>query len=203
MIPATNQQHPDSKYILLFLLILIGCLFAISSCTGVRKLSKNVKTEFVKTEQSNKTESKDSATKTVTKVIDSTGTSITIEYDSAKNDSATTIDIITYPPSKDQYFERVQVKSSIKPKSIKVNQAKKKTDEKAAELNVKSAKADENKKEEKKTVVDKGKSQTKFKISWLLPIGLLLLIVLLILAYKNRTCIGNWIKNIFSLIKFI
>ena len=134
--------------------------------------------------------------------------SITIEYDSTGTDTAATVDITIYQPDKDQYFDspqpdRISIKTSVKPKSIKVNQAKKKEDGKAIESNVKNIKTDEKKKDEKTVIVDKSKSKASFKISWWMPIGLLLLIFLLILAYKNRTPIGNWIKNIFSLIKFI
>ena len=65
------QVPPINPYKLLMALMAAFILLCMCSCHSMKKLTKNVKSEVVKSEQSNKTETKDSTTKTITKVIDS------------------------------------------------------------------------------------------------------------------------------------
>ena len=165
---------------------LLGVIAIFSSCTSVKKLRTNVHTETVKTETVQKSDTKDSTSKTVVKKIDSSGTSITIEYDSTTAGTATSFDIITYPTSKDQYTERISIKSSVTPKSITVNQAKKKQAERI-DSTVKNSRIVENVKKEEK-VVSKVKTvdKKKFKVSVTLMIIIIAAIIALIVAYKYR-----------------
>jgi len=136
------------------------------SCSSIKKLRTNTKTESVKTEQIQKTESKDSTSKTVVKQVDSSGTTVTIVYDSTSADTATSFDIITYPADKDQYFERISIKSSVKPKSITVNKGQKKALEKADSVSAKSAQTTSIKKEEKVTVKTKTLDKKRIVFHW-------------------------------------
>ena len=148
---------------LIFLFVYLAAMVAIfSSCTSIKKLRTNVKTEVVKTEIVQKSEVKDSTSKTITKTIDSSGITVTVVYDSTSTDTATTFDITTYPPSADQYTERISIKSSIKPKSITVNQAKKKQAERLDSVVSKKEHTENIKKDEK--VVTKVKTVDKKKV---------------------------------------
>lgn len=145
----------------IFLMLLLHC-----SCSSIKKLRTNTKTESVKTEQVQKTESKDSTSKTIVKQVDSSGTTVTIVYDSTSADTVTSLDIITYPADKDQYFERISIKSSVKPNSITVNKGQKKALEKVDSVSVKSAQAISIKKEEKVTVKTKTVDKKKIVFQW-------------------------------------
>ena len=90
----------NKRIVLIILFIyLLGIIAIFSSCTSVKKLRSNVHQETVKTETVNKSDTKDSTSKTITKTIDSSGITVTVVYDSTGTDTATTFDIITYPPS--------------------------------------------------------------------------------------------------------
>jgi len=157
------------------------------------KLRSNVHHETVKTETVNKSDTKDSTSKTITKTIDSSGITVTIVYDSTSADTATTFDIITYPPSKDQYTERISIKSSVTPKSITVNQAKKKQDENIAATSLKTEKKQDVKKEEKVVSKVKTVEKKKFKVPVTLMIIIIAAIIALIIAYKYRKQIRSFI----------
>jgi len=164
----------DIWYLIVYILGVLGCLIVASSCTSVKKLRSNVHQEIVKTETVNKSDTKDSTSKTVVKQIDSSGITVTVVYDSTSADTAISFDIITFPPSKDQYTERISIKSSVKPKSITVNKAAKKTDEKF-DSTVKKSLTVENVNKEEKTV-SKIKTVEKKKVVfhwwWFVLIGL-------------------------------
>lgn len=145
----------------IFLMLLLHC-----SCSSLKKIRVNTKTESVKTEQVQKTESKDSTSETIVKQIDSSGTTVTIVYYSTSADTATSFDIITYPADKDQYFERISIKSSVKPKSITVNKGQKKALEKTDSISAKSAQTTSIKKEEKVTVKIKTVDKKKIVFQW-------------------------------------
>ena len=113
-------------------------------------------------------------------------------------DTATTFDIITYPPSKDQYTERIQVKSSVKPKSITVNQAKKKQAERLDSTVKKSLQVDNVKKEEKVVSKVKTVEKKKFKVPVTLMIIIIAAIIALIVAYKYRKPIRTFIIKLIS-----
>ena len=177
----------NKRIVLIILFIyLLGIIAIFSSCTSVKKLRSNVHQETVKTETVNKSDTKDSTSKTITKTIDSSGITVTVVYDSTGTDTATTFDIITYPPSKDQYTERIQVKSSVKPKSITVNQAKKKQAERLDSTVKKSLQVDNVKKEEKVVSKVKTVEKKKFKVPVTLMIIIIAAIIALIVAYKYR-----------------
>ncbi len=189
----------NKRIVLIILFIyLLGVIAVFSSCTSVKKLRTNVHTETVKTETVNKTDTKDSTSKTITKTIDSSGITVTVVYDSTGTDTATTFDIITYPPSKDQYTERIQVKSSVKPKSITVNQAKKKQAERLDSTVKKSLQVDNVKKEEKVVSKVKTVEKKKFKVPVTLMIIIIAAIIALIVAYKYRKPIRTFIIKLIS-----
>ena len=194
----------NNKIILIILFIyLLGVIAVFSSCTSVKKLRSNVHQETVKTETVNKSYTKDSTSKTITKTIDSSGITVTVVYDSTGTDTATTFDIITYPPSKDQYTERIQVKSSVKPKSITVNQAKKKQAERLDSVSAKSAQTTDVKKEEKVVSKVKTVKKKKFKVPVTLMIIIIAAIIALIVAYKYRKPIRTFIIKLISPLKFL
>ncbi len=188
----------DIWYLIVYLIAVIGCAVVASSCTSVKKLRSNVHTETVKTETVQKSDTKDSTSKTITKTIDSSGITVTVVYDSTGTDTATTFDIITYPPSKDQYTERIQVKSSVKPKSITVNQAKKKQAERLDSTVKKSLQVDNVKKEEKVVSKVKTVEKKKFKVPVTLMIIIIAAIIALIVAYKYRKPIRTFIIKLIS-----
>ena len=189
----------NKKIILIILFIyLLGVIAIFSSCTSVKKLRSNVHQETVKTETVQKSDTKDSTSKTITKTIDSSGTSITIEYDSTTADTATSFDIITYPPSKDQYTERISIKSSVTPKSITVNQAKKKQAERIDSTVRKSLTVENIKKDSSSVSTIKTVQKKKFKVPIFSIIGLIALIVALIIAYKYRKPIRTFIIKLIS-----
>jgi len=178
----------NKKIILIILFIyLLGVIAIFSSCTSVKKLRSNVHQETVKTETVQKSDTKDSTSKTITKTIDSSGTSITIEYDSTTADTATSFDIITYPPSKDQYTERISIKSSVTPKSITVNQAKKKQAERIdstvrKSLTVENIKKDSSSVSTVKTVeIEKGWFRW-----WMALVAFLLLAAIAAFIYRKQ-----------------
>lgn len=189
----------NKRIVLIILFIyLLGIIAIFSSCTSVKKLRSNVHQETVKTETVNKSDTKDSTSKTITKTIDSSGITVTVVYDSTGTDTATTFDIITYPPSKDQYTERIQVKSSVKPKSITVNQAKKKQAERLDSTVKKSLQVDNVKKEEKVVSKVKTVEKKKFKVPVTLMIIIIAAIIALIVAYKYRKPIRTFIIKLIS-----
>ena len=189
----------NKRIVLIILFIyLLGVIAVFSSCTSVKKLRSNVHTETVKTETVQKSDTKDSTSKTITKTIDSSGITVTVVYDSTGTDTATTFDIITYPPSKDQYTERIQVKSSVKPKSITVNQAKKKQAERLDSTVKKSLQVDNVKKEEKVVSKVKTVEKKKFKVPVTLMIIIIAAIIALIVAYKYRKPIRTFIIKLIS-----
>ena len=189
----------NKRIVLIILFIyLLGVIAVFSSCTSVKKLRSNVHTETVKTETVQKSDTKDSTSKTITKTIDSSGITVTVVYDSTGTDTATTFDIITYPPSKDQYTERIQVKSSVKPKSITVNQAKKKQAERLDSTVKKSLQVDNVKKEEKVVSKVKTVEKKKFKVPVTLMIIIIAAIIALIVAYKYHKPIRTFIIKLIS-----
>ena len=178
----------NKKIILIILFIyLLGVIAVFSSCTSVKKLRSNVHQETVKTEFVQKEQSKDSTSKTVTKTIDSSGITVTIVYDSTTADTATSFDIITYPPSKDQYTERISIKSSVTPKSITVNQAKKKQAERIdstvrKSLTVENIKKDSSSVSTVKTVeIEKGWFRW-----WMALVAFLLLAAIAAFIYRKQ-----------------
>lgn len=194
----------NKRIILIILFIyLLGIIAVFSSCTSVKKLRSNVHQETVKTETVQKFDTKDSTSKTITKTIDSSGMSITIEYDSTTADTAATVDIIIYSPSADQYFGRISIKSSIKPKNIKLNAAKKKQAERVDSVSAKSAQTTDVKKEEKVVSKVKTVEKKKFKVPVTLMIIIIVAIIALIVAYKYRKQIKKFLSKYFPLLKFL
>ena len=194
----------NKKIILIILFIyLLGVIAVFSSCTSVKKLRSNVHQETVKTETVQKSDTKDSTSKTITKTIDSSGITVTVVYDSTGTDTATTFDIITYPPSKDQYTERISIKSSVTPKSITVNQAKKKQAERIDSTVRKSLTVENIKKDSSSVSTIKTVQKKKFKVPIFSIIGLIALIVALIIAYKYRKPIRTFIIKLISPLKFL
>lgn len=182
----------NKRIVLIILFIyLLGIIAIFSSCTSVKKLRSNVHQETVKTETVNKSYTKDSTSKTITKTIDSSGITVTVVYDSTGTDTTTDFDITIYQPDKDQYFDRlqpdrIQIKSSVKPKSITVNQAKKKQAERVDSVSAKSAQTTDVKKEEKVVSKIKTVDKKKFKVPVTLMIIIIAAIIALIVAYKYR-----------------
>lgn len=190
----------NTRIVLIILgIYLLGIIAIFSSCTSIKKLRTNVHQETVKTETVQKSDTKDSTSKTVTKVIDSSGITVTIVYDSTSADTATTFDITTYPPSADQYTERISVKSSVKPKSITVNKAAKKQAEKLDSVSSKKEHTETVAKTEK--VVSKVKTVDKkkvvFKWWWFV------LLAAAILGFIYRKPIKSFIIKIISPLKFL
>jgi len=177
----------DIWYLILYILGVLGCLIVTSSCTSVKKLRTNVHQETVKTETVQKSDTKDSTSKTITKTIDSSGITVTVVYDSTSADTATDFDIVIHSPSKDQYTERVSIKSSVKPKSITVNQAKKKQDEKfdstvKKSLTVENIKKDSSSVSTVKTVeIEKGWFRW-----WMALVAFLLLAAIAAFIYRKQ-----------------
>ncbi|HLO37984.1 MAG TPA: hypothetical protein VK173_05835 [Lacibacter sp.] len=165
-------------------------LVLLSSCGTLRKLKSNVKT----TEQVHTTEvitnAKDSSTSTVTKQIDSSGTTVTVVFDDNGKDTSTSVEIVTYPAHKEDYFSprTTEVKTNRKPKSITINQAAKKEDKKEVAAAVKSndtkaATTDSNKTTEEKKV-DKKKSTFPW---WFWPLIVVVILVLVLCWYYKIT----------------
>ena len=199
----------NKKIILIILFIyLLGVIAVFSSCTSVKKLRSNLHQETVKTETVQKSDTKDSTSKTVVKKIDSSGITVTVVYDSTGTDTTTDFDITIYQPDKDQYFDRlqpdrIQIKSSVKPKSITVNQAKKKMDEKFDSTVRKSLTVENIKKDSSSVSTIKTVQKKKFKVPIFSIIGLIALIVALIIAYKYRKPIRTFIIKLISPLKFL
>lgn len=176
----------DIWYLIVYILGVLGCLMVASSCTSVKKLRSNVHQETVKTETVQKSDTKDSTSKTITKTIDSSGNTITIDYDSTAKDTAIVFEIITYPSESGLYFERISVKSSVKPKSIRFTQSVKKQAETLAATTLKTEKKQDVKKEEKVVSKVKTVEKKKFKVPVTLMIIIIVAIIALIVAYKYR-----------------
>lgn len=199
----TKQRKGLLWVLLLYVVVTTILVVCFSSCTAVRKSRSVQHQESVKTENTQKTDIKDSTTKTITKTVDSSGITVTVVYDSTTSDTAATFDIITYPPSKDQYTERISVKSSVKPKSITVTQAKKKQAERLDSTTLKNRVVENARKYEKIVFTVKTAEKKKFKISgFMIGIGLAVAAGI-VLVIKNRKKIWEWVKRVFSLIKFL
>lgn len=159
----------------LLALVLLCCV----SCSSIRKLKKNVKqTEDIKTsEQTSK--SKDSSVTTVTKAIDSSGTTITMVFEYDGKDTTTDVEITTFPPTKNDYNtgRKVGVKSNRKLKSLTVNQADKKAEEKAVASNVKTSDTKNATTEKKTTTQVKTQEKQRFSFNWLWLLWLIPLII--------------------------
>lgn len=159
-----------------YLKLLIGYLFAVmllcllASCGSLRKLKTNVK-EKVKTDSvvTQKATVDSTGTTTITKT-DSSGTEVEVEFDAADTTKSTDVEITVYPPSKEDYTQKVQVKSSKKLKNLKLKQHNKKQEQKQQSAAVKSQ--NESKlqlnKETKTKQVETKKEKSWFSWWWLL-----------------------------------
>lgn len=200
-------KPPD---IIQFFLLATICLMLLlhCSCTSVKKLRSNVHQETVKTETVNKTDTKDSTSKTITKTIDSSGITVTVVYDSTSADTATDFDIVILSPDKDQYFDRPQpdrisIKSSIKPKSITVNQAKKKQAERLDSTVRKSLTLENIKKDSSSVSTIKTVQKKKVVFQWWWIAALLAAIAAFIYRKQIRSFIIKLPFKLFTMKLFI
>jgi hypothetical protein len=185
----------------------IGIVVAVilTSCSSIRKLKTNVKqTEQVKTTEQT-TKAKDSSVTTVTKKIDSVGTTVTVVFDNDGKDTATNVEITTHPPTKDDYNtgRKIGVKTNRTPKSITVNQADKKTDEQIVAANVKTNETKAATTNKQTTTVVKNKQVEKTGFQWwkiVLPIVIILIILLVLWGAFGITPVAllKRIKSLFT-----
>jgi uncharacterized protein YceK len=184
---------------------LVAMMLYLSGCSSIRKLKTNVKTtEQLKTTEQT-TKAKDSTVTTVTKKIDSAGTTVTVVFDNDGKDTATNVEITTYPPSKEEYNSnrKIGVKTNRTPKSITVNQAEKKADEKAVTANVKTNETKASTTDKVTTTVVKNKQVAKTRFQWWIvavPFVVILLIVLAAWLVFDLTPIAllKRIKSLFT-----
>jgi len=195
----------NKRIVLIILFIyLLGVIAVFSSCTSVKKLRSNVHQETVKTETVQKSDTKDSTSKTITKTIDSSGITVTVVYDSTENsDTETTLDIITYPAKSGDYESGFKIKSSIKPKSVQITSHNKKVDERQKDFSVKEKKEDAKVTSEKIKAKVKTVEKKKFKVPVTLMIIIIAAIIALIVAYKYRKPIRTFIIKLISPLKFL
>ncbi len=193
----------NKRIVLIILFIyLLGVIAVFSSCTSVKKLRSNVHQETVKTETVNKSDTKDSTSKTITKTIDSSGITVTVVYDSTSTDTATVFDIVVYPPTATDYTERVQVKSSRKPKAITFQRATKKENYKSDSTVRKSLIVEDTDKKEQTKAKAKASGVEKKRFNWG-PVFAGIALLAIICIYYYRKPIRTFIIKLISPLKFL
>lgn len=202
-IMGKDKTYTNVKRILIATAIGIAIAVILTSCSSIRKLKKNVKqTEQVKTtEQTNK--AKDSSVTTITKEINSDGATVTVVFENDGKDTATNVEITTYPPHKEDYFfkpQTVSVKTNRKPKSITVNQAKKLQQIKEALASLKTIETKAATTEKKTTTQTKQVEKQKFVFHWWWLLILLAVVLLFLWLHYNltpATAVG-WLRKQFT-----
>jgi uncharacterized protein YceK len=196
------NKHNRVIFIIFLSVALVGMMLYLSGCSSIRKLKTNVKqTEQVKTTEQT-TKAKDSSVTTVTKKIDSAGTTVTVVFNNDGKDTATNVEITTHPPTKDDYNtgRKIGVKTNRTPKSITVNQADKKADEQTVVANVKTNETKVVATEKKTTTQTKGVDKKKFIFHWwwlLIALAVLLLILFLKYNITPATAVA-WLRKQFT-----
>ena len=191
----------NSLKILIGYLLAVVLLCMLASCGSLRKLKTNVK-EVVKTDSVVTQQTTVDSTGTTTKLItDSSGTELEIEFDKSDTSKGTDIEVIVYPPSKEDYLQKVQVKSSKKLKSLKLKQQNKKQEQQqqTTKLNSKTESKAQVKKETKVKQVVSDKKKSWFSWWWLL--WLLLPAAIRLFKHLYPVPYANTVRKIISLFK--
>lgn len=178
-----------------YILISITFLIALSSCSSVRKSQIANQTDVEVNTDELKKETINSTTTTKTKVVETAGNTITIEFDSTKKDSV--FEIIVTPTKPSDYFNNspsLKIQSSSKPKKITITSNTIKEDTKATTTNVSKEKEEAIKEEIKIASKETGKTKTKITFQW----WWLLLIGAAILIFINRKRIWDGFAAIIS-----
>ena len=170
--------------------LLLMALLCFTSCSSLRKLKSNVQQSSKVDSSTVKSKTVDSSATTIIKKVDSSGISVIVTFDITDNDSATTVEIETYPPKKEDYLQPerttgIKVKTNRKPKSIEVKQNQKQSNEQNKTTAVSGSQKEKTNvtKTEAFKKVEVNKNRFVFHWWWLL---IALAVLLLYLWFKHK-----------------
>lgn len=183
------KNKPYLPLWLIYLCIALA-MFSLSSCSSIRKLKSNLQQSSKVDSSTVKSKTVDSSATTIIKKVDSSGISVIVTFDSTDNDSATTVEIETYPPKKEDYLQPerttgIKVKTNRKPKSIEVKQNQKQSNEQNKTTAVSGTEKEKTNVTKTETVkkVEVNKKRFVFHWWWLL---IALAVLLLYLKFKHK-----------------
>lgn len=184
-----NRKAIFNPIVVVYLVLIAFAILVLSTgCSSLRMLKSNTK-QYSKVDSSRVTTKKvDSSGTTIIKKVDSSGLSVIVTFDSTGNDSATTVEIETYPHTADDYFNvdhKVKIKTNRKPKSIEVKQNQKQSNEQNKTTAISGT-------EKEKTNVTKTETVKKTEVNkkrfvfhwWWLLIALAVLLLYLWIKHK-------------------
>lgn len=172
---------------ILLLVYLLGAIVFLTGCSGVKKLSKNIKSTTDKTEHVIKSISTDSTLITKSKTLETDVATITILYDSTESNDTFQLEI--YPAKSSDYESGFKVKTNVKPKSIQVAKSNTKAEEKQTESSVKNRQEEVKNTTEKTVKSVKEISKVKFVFQWWWLLIFLIVSVAIYLGIRYKSFI--------------